>query len=133
MAESDCAAIDVRLRAIEAEFSFDGEVLAGERLVDFDEINLFELQTCLLKCLANRGHGADAHQVRLDTRVGPTDDAAQRLHAALTDKLLARDDEHRRAVNNAESVASRDERYTAECRAQLRQDFVRRCGARGGV
>ena len=101
MAEGDCAAVDVRLRAVESEFTFDGEVLRGERLVDFDEINLFELQTCLLKRLANRGHGADAHQVRLDARVGPTDDAAQRLHVALMDKLTARDDEHRRAVNNA--------------------------------
>src|SRR2546421_5308776 len=79
VAEGDCAAVDVRLRAVEAEFTFDGEVLAGEGLVDFDEINLFELQTCLLKCLADGGHGADAHQVGLDARVGPTDDAAQRL------------------------------------------------------
>src|SRR5438270_11332170 len=36
VAEGDCAAVDVRLRAVEAEFTFDGEVLAGEGLVDFD-------------------------------------------------------------------------------------------------
>src|SRR5205085_2168903 len=129
VAERYRAAVDVRLRAVEAEFLLDGEVLAGEGLVDFDEVYVREFEARLLQGLADGGHGADAHQVGLDARVGPRDDAAQRLRAAAFHKLLARDDEHGRAVNDAGGVAGGDEAFTAEGGRQSRQDFERRVGA----
>src|ERR1044072_1996670 len=125
MAERDCAAVAVRLRAVQPQLLLDGEVLARERLFDFDEVDLFELQVRLLKRLAYRGHGADAHDVGLDARVGPTDDAARGRQVLLFDVILARNDERGRAVHDAGGVARRDEAVLAKRRGELRQDFER--------
>src|SRR5215207_9487129 len=129
VAERDCAAVDVRLRAVEPEFLLDREVLARERLVDFDEVYVFELQVRLLKRLAYRGHGADAHDFGLDARVRPRDDAARGRQVLLTHVVLARDDERRRAVHDAGGVARRDETVLAKRRGELRENFERRLGA----
>src|ERR1044071_2887950 len=93
VAQGDCAAVDVRLRAVEPQLLLDGEVLAGESLVDLHEVYVRELQVRLLQRLANRGDGADAHHVGLDARVGPTDNAPGGRQALLLHVILARDDE----------------------------------------
>src|SRR5829696_4424151 len=63
VAERDGAAVDVGLRAVEPQLLLDGEVLAGESLVDLDEVDLRELEVRLLQGLADGGDGADAHHV----------------------------------------------------------------------
>src|SRR5579872_7603590 len=44
MAERDRAAVHVHAIAIQAELLFDGEILAGERLVDLEQIDVRERQ-----------------------------------------------------------------------------------------
>src|SRR5205814_8487049 len=107
---------------------FDGGIMRGEVFVDFDEINLFNFQTGPLQSLACRVNGTDTHNIRFDSRVSPTDEASQGSYVARFNKLFARDNERRRAINDAGSVARRDETIFAESRTQFRQTFERRVG-----
>src|SRR4051812_13156741 len=58
MAERDSTAVHVGLVAVEAEFLLDGEILPGEGLVHFDQIDVVEFQSGALKRFARRGHRA---------------------------------------------------------------------------
>ena len=66
MAERDRAAVGVDLRLVEAELVDHGERLRGERLVQLDHADLVERAAGLLQHRARRGHGADAHDPRVD-------------------------------------------------------------------
>src|SRR5205085_8009143 len=44
VAERNRAAVDIGALTVKPKLTLDGEVLAGEGFVHFDEINLFELQ-----------------------------------------------------------------------------------------
>ena len=94
--------------------------MTSERLVDFDEIDLGERQPCFSQSLARGGHRPDAHDVRLDAGISPTDDAPERCDVALFNVILARDDERRRAVHDARCVARGDEAVLAEGGRQFR-------------
>ncbi len=72
MAERDRAAVGVDLRLVEAELVDHGERLGGERLVELDHADLVKRPAGALEHLADRRHGADAHDRGVDAarRVG---------------------------------------------------------------
>src|SRR4030088_2838868 len=76
MTESNRAAIDVGSFAIETKFLFHREVLRRERLVDFNQVDVRKFQTGFLERHASRRHRPNSHNLRLDSGIGPADDAA---------------------------------------------------------
>ncbi len=68
MTERDRAAIHVQRIAVEMQLAVAGEHLRGECLVQFDQIEVCQLEAALLLHLAERGHGANAHDARIDPR-----------------------------------------------------------------
>ena len=69
MTERDRTAIHVDFVAIQTKFLLHGQILSGERLVDFDQIDVIEINEAfapqVLGCLAQLGLADD------DTRINP--------------------------------------------------------------
>src|SRR5439155_24764749 len=69
----------VRIQAlvigIDADAVAPGEHLDGEGLVELEEADVVERQTGLLENARGRGHGPEAHQVRLDAGERIADEA----------------------------------------------------------
>src|SRR5450756_2215582 len=65
VADRDRAAIDVVLLGIDAELVTGIQALAGERLVEFPQIDILDLEAVALQQLRHREHRADAHLVGL--------------------------------------------------------------------
>ena len=128
MAERDRAAVDVDLVAIEPELLLDREILAGERLVDLDQIDVVERQAGARQRLARRRRRTHAHQRRLDADRGPVDETAERLQAVAIDRLARRQNQRRAAVDDAARVAGGHRAVLLERRRQLREHLHRRLG-----
>ena len=79
--ERDGAAVDVHLLTIEAELFFDREILAGERLVHFDQIEVVERQAGALERLPRGRRRTHAHVRRIDAHRGPRRQARDRASA----------------------------------------------------
>src|SRR5205085_12112582 len=66
--------IQARVLWIDAELVTPGQDLDGERLVQLEDVDLVEGQARPLERLPRGRHGAEAHQLRLDARVGVGDE-----------------------------------------------------------
>src|SRR5881398_109214 len=77
----------VRIEALivsgDAELVAPGQHLDRKWLVQLEEVDGVELQSGLFEHSTRRGHGAVAHQVRLDACVGVADESELRLEAEL--------------------------------------------------
>src|SRR5213596_2213388 len=83
MAERDGAAVDVDPLARQRAFAHDGERLTSEGFVEFDQVEVFELEAGLLEGFRNRGDRADAHDPRWHAAHRVSDEAGERLQSEL--------------------------------------------------
>src|SRR3954469_10838009 len=116
MAERDRAAVDVDLVAREAELFLDREILARERFVHFDEIDVVERQAGLRQRPARCRRRSHAHQRRIDAGRRPRDQPADRLQLMPVDRFARREDQRRAAVDDAAGIAGSDRAVLLECR-----------------
>src|SRR5207247_10745023 len=81
MADGDPAAVRIAARVVEVDAHQleAAEHLAGEGLVDLDDIHVLERQTGALKRARNGIRRPDAHDARLDAGAGCREDAGNRL------------------------------------------------------
>src|SRR5450759_5110825 len=117
MSQRNRSSVDVGSFAIETKLLLNREVLRRERFVDFNQVDIRKLQTGFLQRLTSRRHRPDAHELRLDSGIGPTHNAARRLDVLRLDKVLAGDDQCGRAIDYARGISSSDESIFAECRS----------------
>src|SRR5438876_2453693 len=64
MAQRDGAAVDVDPLTRQGALAHHGERLTSERFVEFNQVEVLELEARLLQSLRNRGDRADAHDPR---------------------------------------------------------------------
>src|SRR5215813_13030108 len=64
MAERDRAAVDVQAIGGDLQLALAINRLAGERLVELDDVDVADAEAGLGEELAHRGNGADAHDLR---------------------------------------------------------------------
>ena len=83
MAECDGAAVDVEFLAVEMQLAIAGQDLGGEGFVEFDQIEVGEFEAVFLFHLADGGHGADAHDARIDSGGSRGENSRQRLQIIL--------------------------------------------------
>src|SRR5713226_2529570 len=121
MSKSNGAAIDVDLFSIQAQFFFDGKILRGESLVDFDQVNIVERESGPLQCNLGCRNGTAPHQFRLNSGRSPPDDPANRLEITLLCNLNRHYDYCRVPIHNATRVARGYAAILAESGLQLRQ------------
>ena len=107
VSECDRAAIDVDLLPVEPELPAVGQRLRGEGLVDLDEVEGLDRKLHSIEQLADAHHGSQEQPLRLDLRLGVSDDACQGLKAEALDGPLADDHGRSRAVGDARCVAGR--------------------------
>src|SRR5205809_904576 len=107
MAEGDGAAVDIELRLVDAELLGNGEDLAGEGLVDLDQIDVVQGEAGALQRDLRGRNRADAHDVRIAAGDAPGDDAAEGL--LVSGVFGGSDGDHGGAVDDAAGVAGGDE------------------------
>ena len=125
------------------EHSDAGEGLGGERFVEFDEVDVGELQAGALECLLRGGDGAGAHHGRVDAGDGRGADFHQRREAERLGPLFAHHQQRGGAVVERRAVAGghgahagherglqRGERFQAACRGGCIGRARRGCGCR---
>src|SRR5712671_8002930 len=117
MPESNRPTIDIRTFAIETEFLLNREVLNRERFVDFNQVDIRELQTGFGECLPSCGHRSNSHDLRLNSGISPADDAAHGFDVLCLDEILAGDNQRGGAIDYAGRIAGGDESIFAECRS----------------
>src|SRR5580693_8411330 len=105
MAERDCAAVDVDDRGIESGYSYDGERLGRERLVEFDDADVAELETGERHRFRDRDHGTDTHDLGWNAGGGETDKAGFRFEAELVRLRGGHDESCRGAIAGLRRVA----------------------------
>src|SRR3990172_13179229 len=75
--DGDGAAVDVDLVPVPIELAADGEDLAGERLVDLDQVEVVDGHAGALEELLRRGRGTDAHDGGIDADGGGVADGGR--------------------------------------------------------
>src|SRR3569833_2481694 len=106
MADGDSPTIRVELRVVDIELAYAGEHLGTERLVDFDTVDVGELQARGREQRLDRIHRADAHVLRRYAHGHAGQDACERRHLQLL-QVIARGDEHTsRAVDDGRAVTA---------------------------
>ena len=108
MAECDGAAVDIDLVAVKMKLAIAGKDLSGEGFVKLDEIKVFQGEAVFLLHLAERGHGADAHDAGIDADRGKGEDAGERLEIVLLDEFFAGENDGGGAVSDAGRIAGGD-------------------------
>ena len=124
MAERDRPAVVIDLLHIGAGFVLPGEDDGSEGLVDFEEIDVFQLQAGLLQDLGRGRDRTGQHDGRLRADDRLRDDARPRLQPQRL-RLLRRHDQHRRgAVTDLAGIARRHHPILLEGWLQLRHLFA---------
>ena len=120
MAERDRAAVGVHARIVvgEAELAEHREALRGEGLVQFDHVEVGDLEAEALQQLLGRGRRADAHDPRRHAGDGGAEDAGARGQAVALRRFLASDDQRGGAVIDARGIAGGDAAVLADDRLQ---------------
>src|SRR5258706_5263114 len=114
MPESNRSTIDIRTFAIETEFLLNREVLNRERFVDFNQVDIRELQTGFGECLPSCGHRSNSHDFRLNSGIGPADDAAHGFDLLCLNEILAGVDQCGGAIDYSVSIADAHEYNSPE-------------------
>ena len=123
MSQRDRSTVDVHFLAIQAEFLLDREILRGERLIHFNQINVIQRQPSLLKRHLRRGHRTASHHLRLNSSNAPAHNPPQ----SFCFSVLRRRDHHRSAaIDDSAGISGSDKSFLPECRFQSRQTFKRR-------
>ena len=121
MADGDRPAVDVCFISIEAELFLNGEILAGERFVDLEKINLIERKSGALQRDLDGANRSNAHHRRCAAGDAPRDNPCQGFESALR-RALSRGQHHRGgAVRNSAGVAGGDNAVVLKNRLQCRE------------
>jgi hypothetical protein len=83
VAERDGTAVDVHLRRIEAKLTDAGDRLAGEGLVELDEVEILDAEAGALERLAGGRDGPDPHDGGIHAGDSGRDHPGQRLQPEL--------------------------------------------------
>ena len=83
VAQGDGTAIDVELRALEAELFTHRDRLCGKSLVGLNQVQVRHREVGLLQRTPGGGHGAHAHYARIDARRGIAANCRQWLQTQL--------------------------------------------------
>ena len=77
MANGNCAAVDVDLARVPVQFLAHGQRLRGERFVGFDQVQLLQRPAGFAQAALSGADRADAHDGRVNARVGVGGDFSQ--------------------------------------------------------
>ena len=108
MADGNRAAVDVDLAHVEAELTGNSDGLGREGFVGLDEVDIVDGQAGLLHGLTGSGHGADAHDLRVDAALAPADELGHGLEVVLLHGLAGSEDDGGSAVVDAGGVTGGD-------------------------
>ena len=131
MPQRDGAAVRVHMVGClgQTELTEDGNALAGEGLVEFDDVDVADRQAGLDQQALHGGGGADAHDAWRHAGGGHRNDTGARRQAVAPGTFLGRHDQRGGAIVDAGCVAGGDGAGIAERGLQLRQHFQRGVGA----
>src|SRR5207253_3423670 len=105
MAECDGATVDVELLAIEMQVAIACQYLGSEGFVQFDQIEVAELEAVFLFHLADGRHRSDAHEARVNSRRCGSKNSRQRFQIILLNEFLASHDHSRCAVGDTRRIS----------------------------
>ena len=105
MAKSNRAAIHIEGIAIKVKLTIAGQYLRGESFVEFDQVEVGQLQIVLLRHLAQGGDRTDAHDARVDAGRCRGQNAGQRLKVVLPHEGCAGQNYGRCSVGDAGGVS----------------------------
>src|SRR5688500_13367086 len=105
MAEGDCAAVDVYTLNVETGLPDHRQSLYGERFVEFDDVDVGELQPCQCERLGNRHSRTDAHDLRWHSTRCKADKSRLRLESELPRSSLRHHQRRRGPVAGLRRVA----------------------------
>src|SRR5690348_18198013 len=110
VAKRDRATVGVHLRRVvgNAELAENGESLRREGLVQFDHVEVPDLEAEALHQLFGSGRGADAHDSRRNPGHRSAEHAGLGREAVAPGRFLRRDDDRRRAVVHARRISGGD-------------------------
>ena len=108
VADGDRAAVDVDLAHVEVQLTGNRDGLGREGFVGLDEVDILDGQAGLLHGLTGSGHGADAHDLRVDAALAPADELGHGLEVVLLHGLAGSEDDGGSAVVDAGGVTGGD-------------------------
>src|SRR5512137_1163386 len=128
MPQRDRAAVRVHVGGIvrQAEAAGDRQSLRGEGFVQFDHVDVRDLQSVPREQLLGGGRRPDAHDPRRHAGRRRATDAGDRLESMLRHRGRARDQRRDRAVVDARGVARGHRAVRLHDRLELRQRLQRR-------
>ena len=132
MAERNRAAmrIDEICIFLDAELAQHRNALRSESFVEFDQIDITDLETETFQQLAHRRHRADAHNTRSNTGRRMAEQLRTRRQAVLLHGFFRCKDDRRRTVIDARRIACGHRAVRAHDRLQLGEAFEGGFGAR---
>src|SRR5215813_23715 len=133
VAERDRAAVDVQPFEIEIQLLYDRQSLGGEGLVEFYQIDLFELQARDLQRPRNRDDRADAHLFRGDAGRCERDKSSHRLQSQSLGAFARHHQRRRRAVGSLRRIARSHRAFRVKGGAKFRQSLHRSVAAHAFV
>ena len=119
VAESNRTPVGIDDLGVEGQLGEAGQDLAGERLVELDQIDVVEAQTASLEQLTGRRHRSDSHDSRLDADDLPIDQSGDDRQASCARRFSAGHDEGRSAVGDSRCIARGDRASVAKDGRQL--------------
>src|SRR5215510_4082676 len=120
MTEGNSTAVHVYVVSVELESLLNGEILSCKCLVNLDEIDIRQLQSCLLQCNLRGRHGTDTHDLRRYTGDSPTHNASNWLGL----RSISRGHHHGGAsVDDATGIAGSNESVFRESRFKFGQNI----------
>src|SRR5664280_653553 len=121
MTKGDGPAVHVHPRRVKAQLADAGDRLAGERLVEFDEIQIGRADARPFQSLASGGYGPKTHDGRIHSGNGRGDDSGHWAQTELAGSPRLHDQHRGGAVVDAARVACGTGSAVAEGRLQARQ------------
>ena len=88
MTDGYCTPVNVEFRPVQTQLLHASQRLRSKSLVDFDAVNLVELESADFENVANRGHGTDPHNLWRNAYYGASDHLRQGRLLRLTHKLV---------------------------------------------
>ncbi|MNX92628.1 hypothetical protein D3C86_1247780 [compost metagenome] len=123
MTQGDGAAVDVDLVQVPFQVLGHGQRLRGESFVGFDQVQLTDVPASLVQATASGRHRADAHDRRVDARVGVSGDFCQYRQAQSLGFFGAHQDHGGGTVVQRRSVAGAHRTVLLEGRLEFAQGF----------